>query len=157
MAGGPVQEEKARPGGPVQNIFDVGGGGGGGRGILASLPGQEGTHRSLYTVIRLKRLPPRQQFSASRDAYSISLALNNICPRSHFHTGNNATGIPLNGFTVYSFHSHSITMPHGTPPGFEPRPPAPEASILTTRPWVSCKNKFPEKFIHDIPMVRVSR
>jgi hypothetical protein len=27
MAGGPVQEEKARPGGPVQNIFDVGGGG----------------------------------------------------------------------------------------------------------------------------------
>ena len=29
MAGGPVQEEKARPGGPVQNISDVGGGGGG--------------------------------------------------------------------------------------------------------------------------------
>ncbi len=49
MAGGPVQEEKAGPGGPVQNIFDVGGGGGGrvGGGILASLPGQEGTHRSL--------------------------------------------------------------------------------------------------------------
>ena len=28
MAGGPVQEEKARPGGPVQNISDVGGRGG---------------------------------------------------------------------------------------------------------------------------------
>jgi hypothetical protein len=28
MAGGPVQEEKARPGEPVQNISDVGGGGG---------------------------------------------------------------------------------------------------------------------------------
>ncbi len=27
MAGGPVQEEKGRPGGPVQNISDVGGGG----------------------------------------------------------------------------------------------------------------------------------
>jgi hypothetical protein len=27
QAGGPVQEEKARPGGPVQNIYDVGGGG----------------------------------------------------------------------------------------------------------------------------------
>jgi len=26
MAGGPVQEEKGRPGGPVQNISDVGGG-----------------------------------------------------------------------------------------------------------------------------------
>ena len=28
MAGGPVQEEKGGPGGPVQNISDVGGGGG---------------------------------------------------------------------------------------------------------------------------------
>jgi hypothetical protein len=77
MAGGPVQEEKARPGGPVQNIFDVGVGEGG-RGILDSLPGQEGTHRSLYIFITHKRLPPRQQFSASQDADSISLALNNL-------------------------------------------------------------------------------
>ncbi len=30
QAGGPVQEEKARPGGPVQNISDVRGGGRGG-------------------------------------------------------------------------------------------------------------------------------
>ncbi len=29
QAGGPVPEEKARPGGPVQNIFDVGVGEGG--------------------------------------------------------------------------------------------------------------------------------
>ena len=28
MAGGPVQEDTGRPGGPVQNISDVGGGGG---------------------------------------------------------------------------------------------------------------------------------
>ncbi len=35
MAGGPVQEEEGRPGGPVQNISDVGG---------ASLAAQEGTH-----------------------------------------------------------------------------------------------------------------
>ncbi len=28
QAGGPVEEEKARPGGPVQNLSDVGGGGG---------------------------------------------------------------------------------------------------------------------------------
>ena len=27
MAGGPVQEDTGRPGGPVQNISDVGGGG----------------------------------------------------------------------------------------------------------------------------------
>jgi hypothetical protein len=44
MAGGPVQEEKGRPGGPVQNISDVGGRGGGsvlsacsGRDLLESL------------------------------------------------------------------------------------------------------------------------
>ena len=42
MAGGPVQEEKGRPGGPVQNI-SVGGGGG----ALAALPPQEGTYWSL--------------------------------------------------------------------------------------------------------------
>ncbi len=48
-------------------------------------------------------------------------------------------------------------MPHGTPSGFEPGPPVPEARILTTRPWLTCKNEFPKKFIHDIPMVRVSR
>ncbi len=42
-------------------------------------------------------------------------------------------------------------------PGFEPGPPVPEASILTTRPWLTCKNMLPKKFIHDIPMVRVSR
>jgi hypothetical protein len=47
-------------------------------------------------------------------------------------------------------------MPHGTPPEFELGPPAPEASILTTRLWLTCKNGFPKKFIHDIPMVRVS-
>ncbi len=58
---------------------------------------------------------------------------------------------------THSFHSHSSSMPHGTPPGFEPKPPAPEASILTTRPWLTCKNGFPKKFIHDILMVRVSR
>ncbi len=37
MAGGPVQEEKGRPGGPVQNISDVGGGGGGGLCTLCQL------------------------------------------------------------------------------------------------------------------------
>jgi hypothetical protein len=36
MAGRPVQEEKGRPGGPVQNISDVGGGGGGGEGGICS-------------------------------------------------------------------------------------------------------------------------
>jgi hypothetical protein len=71
-----------------------------GRYILASQPGQEGTHRSLYTFMTHKRLPHRQQFSASQDADSISLALNNICPWSHFHTVNNAKVIPLNGLTV---------------------------------------------------------
>jgi hypothetical protein len=93
MVCGPVQEEKGRPGGPVQNISDVGGG--------ASLPAQELTHCSLYNIITHKRLSHRQQFSASQDADSISVALNNSCPRSHFHTGNNATIIPLSGFTVY--------------------------------------------------------
>ena len=58
---------------------------------------------------------------------------------------------------THRFHSNSSTMPHGTPPGFEPGPPAPEASILTTRPWLTDKNQFPKKFIDDIPMVRVSR
>ncbi len=58
---------------------------------------------------------------------------------------------------THSCHSHSSTKPHGTPPGFEPGPPAPEASILTTRLWLICNNRFPKKFIHDIPMVRVSR
>ncbi len=48
-------------------------------------------------------------------------------------------------------------MPHGTPPGFELRSPAPLASILTSRPWLTGKIRFPKKFIHDIPMVRVSR
>jgi hypothetical protein len=64
----------------VQNISVFGGG-----------SGQEGTHYSLYTFITHKRQPLCQQFSASQDADSISLALNNSCPRSHFHTGNNAT------------------------------------------------------------------
>jgi hypothetical protein len=36
-------------------------------------------------------VPPCQQFSALQDADCISSALNNTCPRSHFHTGNNAT------------------------------------------------------------------
>jgi hypothetical protein len=91
-AGGPVQEEKGRPGGRVQNISDVGG---------ASLPAQNLTHWSLYNIITHKRLSHRQQFSASQDADSISLALNNSCPRSHFHTGNNETIIPFSGFTVH--------------------------------------------------------
>ena len=51
MAGGPVQEEKARPGGPVQNISDVGGG----EGQLSSLSAQELTHSSLYNIITHKR------------------------------------------------------------------------------------------------------
>ncbi len=54
-----------------------------------------------YNIITHKRLSHRQQFSASQDADSISLALNNSCPRSHFHTGNNDTIIPLSGITVY--------------------------------------------------------
>jgi hypothetical protein len=87
MAGRPVQEEKGRPGGPVQNISDVGGGGGGRGGV----PGQEGTHWTLYTFITHKRLPPCQQFSASQDALSIFLALNNSCPRAHLHSWSNET------------------------------------------------------------------
>ncbi len=58
---------------------------------------------------------------------------------------------------AYSFHSHFSSMPHVTPPGFKPGPPAPLASTLTTRPWLVCNYGFPKKFIHDIPMVRVSR
>ncbi len=65
---------------PVQNISDGGGG--------LSLPAQELTHWSLYNIIMHKRLSHRQQFSASQDADSISLVLNNNCPQSHFHTGN---------------------------------------------------------------------
>ncbi len=52
LAGGPVQEEKARQGGPVQNISDVG-----------------GTHMRLSLC---------QQFSASQDTDSISLGVNNV-------------------------------------------------------------------------------
>jgi hypothetical protein len=51
QAGGPVQEEKARPGGPVQNISDVGGG----EVQLSSLSAQELTHSSLYNIITHKR------------------------------------------------------------------------------------------------------
>jgi hypothetical protein len=40
MAGGPVQEDMGRPGGPVQNISVVGGGGG-------WRTGRSGTYRSL--------------------------------------------------------------------------------------------------------------
>ncbi len=58
---------------------------------------------------------------------------------------------------THSFYSPSSSIPHVTPPEFEPRPPAPEASTLTTRPWLTCLIRFPKKFIHDIPMVRVSR
>ncbi len=90
---GPVQEEKSRPGRPVQNIFDVGGGG-----------GLEGTHWSLYTFIAHTRLPPSQQFSASQDADSILLALNNSSPWAHLHSLSNETGIPLNGISVQSNH-----------------------------------------------------
>ncbi len=93
MAGGPVQEDTGRPGGPVQNI-SVGGGGGG-------RTGRSVTYWSLKNIITHRRLSPSQQFSASQDADSISLALNNSCPRSHFHTGNNATVILLSGITVY--------------------------------------------------------
>ncbi len=96
QAGGPVQEEKARPGGPVQNISDVGGG----EGQPSSLSAQELTHSSLYNIITHKRLSPCQQFSASQDAHSISLALNDSCPRAHFHTGNNESRITFNGITV---------------------------------------------------------
>ncbi len=63
----------------------------------------------------------------------------------------------LTPYMTHSFWSHSSSMSHVTPPVFEPRPPAPLASILTTRPWLSCKNRFPKKVILDIPMVRVSR
>ncbi len=51
MAGRPVQEEKGRPGGPVQNISDVGGGGGGHTGLSAwSGKGQIGVSTpSLHT------------------------------------------------------------------------------------------------------------
>jgi hypothetical protein len=56
-AGGPVQEEKARQGGPVQNISDDG-----------------GTHMRLSLC---------QQFSASEDTDSISLGVNNSCPWSY--------------------------------------------------------------------------
>ncbi len=47
----------------------------------------------------------------------------NIIPTTHFVT-------PC---MTQSFHCPSSHMPHVTPPGFEPRPPAPLASILTTR------------------------
>ena len=39
MAGGLVQEEKGRPGGPVQNISDVGGRGGGS--VLSACSGRD--------------------------------------------------------------------------------------------------------------------
>ncbi len=93
--GWPVQEEKGRPGGPVQNISDVGGGG-------ASLPAQELTHLSLYNIIAHKRLSLCQTFSGSLDAGSIYMALNKTCPRFHFHTGNNETPITLSGITVHA-------------------------------------------------------
>ncbi len=56
-----------------------------------------------------------------------------------------------------SFHCPYSPIPHVTPPGFEPGPPAPLASILTSRLWLTCKYRCSKKFIHDIPMVRVSR
>jgi hypothetical protein len=49
MAGGPVQEEKARPGGPVQNIFYVGGGGGGGEGAYLPLCPVRKGHIGVFT------------------------------------------------------------------------------------------------------------
>ena len=94
MAGGPVQEDTGRPGGPVQNISDVGGG--------ASLPAQELTHWSLYNIITHKRLSPCHIFSGSLDADSIYMALNKTCPRFHFHTGNNETPITFSSITVYN-------------------------------------------------------
>jgi hypothetical protein len=39
MAGGPVQEEKGRPGGPVQKFSDVGGRGGGS--VLSACSGRD--------------------------------------------------------------------------------------------------------------------
>ncbi len=74
---------------------------GGGEGQLSSLSAQELTHSSLYNIITHKRWSPCQQFSASQDAHSISLALNDSCPWSHFHTGNNESRITFNGITVH--------------------------------------------------------
>ncbi len=45
MAGGPVQEKKARPGGPVKNIFEKGGGEGG---IWLLFPVRKG-HIGVFT------------------------------------------------------------------------------------------------------------
>ncbi len=73
----------------------------------ASLPPQEGTHWSLYTFITNKRLSLCHQFSASQNTSSISLALNNSCPRCHLHSWSNETVIPLNNITVYPTVSKS--------------------------------------------------
>ncbi len=78
-----------------------------------------------------------------------------------FLTGNNQINSnPTTHFVTtcltQSFHCPSSPMPHVTPPGFEPGPPAPLACILTTRLWLTCKSRCSKKFIHDIPMVRVS-
>ncbi len=63
MAGGPVQEEKGRPGEPVQNISDVGGGGG----VLASLPGQERvTLESLHLHYTQETISPSTIFWITR-------------------------------------------------------------------------------------------
>ncbi len=72
----------------------------GGGGILASLPGQEGTYWSYHTFITHEILSPCQHFCASQDTHSISLAVNNTCPRAHLHSWSNQTVIPLNGITV---------------------------------------------------------
>jgi hypothetical protein len=72
--------------------------------MLGGGGGLEGTHWSLYTFITHKRLPPSQQFSASQNADSILLTLNNSCPWAHLHSLSNETGIPLNGISVQSNH-----------------------------------------------------
>ncbi len=54
QAGGPVQEEKARPGGPVQNIFDVGVGRGEGA-YLTLFPVRKG-HIGVFTPKRMDRI-----------------------------------------------------------------------------------------------------
>ena len=56
----------------------------------------------------------------------------NLIPTTHFVT-------PC---MTQSFYCPSSPMPHVTPPGVEPGPPAPLASILTTRLWLTCVNRL---------------
>ncbi len=73
-------------------------------------------------------------------------------------TANNQRNlIPATHFCHSMHDPQSSPMPHVTPPGFEPRPPARLPSILTTRLWLTCPTRCSKKLIHDIQMVRVSR